>query len=249
MKKAIAVLWLMVLCGSAWGASYPELGACTGTNVRLREDPGTDGRIIGKVEDRRHVFVLLGEEWVDGQKWYEIEHPTQKGTAYISARYVNDGWYYNKPTGRDFVKIRQTFGIFPEKAQALFGRAKRDNFGHLNYNGLILRYDDEDMLHQVQIEKRGYALAGIQVGDNLARLYDLDMSEDARSVLEDVIHDFNDIAAGEHNDDDDEPVDGPEGWTYINPDTSEEIFFEFGTNSKGETIINMMTWTSPQGEG
>ena len=247
MRKVAALLWLVVLCGTAWGAVYPELGACTGTNVRLREDPGTDGRIVGKVEDRRHVFVLLGEAWVDGQKWYEIELPTQEGTAYISARYVNYGWYYNKPTGKEFVKVRQTFGIFPEKAEALFGKAKRDKFGNLNYDGLILRYDDEDMLHQVQIEKRGYALAGIRVGDPLTKLYDLDMSEDARGILEDVLHDFDDVITSEH--DDDEPVDGPEGWGYTNPDTGESIFFQFGTNSKGEAVVDMMIWTSPEGEG
>ena len=247
MKKVIALLMVMLSCGAALAAEFPELGVCTGTNVRLREDPGTDGKIVGKIENKRHVFVLLDEVWVDGQKWYEIEHPTQEGTAFISGRYVNYGWYYGKPTGKEFVKVRQMFGIFPEKAQAIFGPAKRDKFGHLNYPGLILRYDDEDMLFQVQVGKRDYELMGIRIGDKVEKLFDLDITEDARGVLEDVIHDLHDILDTEH--DDDEPVDGPEGWGYTNPDTGEEVFFEFGTNSKGEPVISMMLWSCPHGEG
>ena len=247
MKKFAVLLMLVLFCGTAWAASYPELGACTGTNVRLREDPGTDGRIVGKIESRRHVFVILDEAWVDGDKWYEIEHPTQEGTAFISGRYVNYGWYNGKPTGKEFVKVRQMFGIYPEKAQALFGKAKRDEFGNLNYSGLILRYDDEDMIQQVQIEKRNYTLAGIRVGDSVNKLFDLDITDDARGILEDIIHDLNDMMNTEPNDD--EPVDGPEGWGYANPDTGESIFFEFTANSKGEPVIGRIIWTAPEGEG
>ena len=124
---------------------------------------------------------------------------------------------------------------------------KPDKFGHLNYPGLTLRYDDEDMLFQVQVEKRDYELAGIRVGDKVEKLFTLDLTEDARNVLEDVIHDLNDILNTDH--DDDEPVDGPEGWTYTNPETQESIFFEFGANGKGEAIIDMMLWSRPLGEG
>ena len=246
MKRIVALL-LILWCGTAFAASYPEIGSCTGTRVRLREDPGTEGRILGLVEERRHVFVLLGEVWVDGQIWYEIEHPTQKGTAYISAQYVNYGWYYGRPTGKEFVKVRQMFGIFPEKAEALLGKARKDEFGNLNYPGLVLRYDDESMISQVQVEKRGIELFGIQVGDKVEKLFDLDITDDARGVLEDVIHDLHDIMNSEH--DDDEPVEGPEGWGYANPETGEEVFFGFGLNDKDEPAVEMIIWSCPRGEG
>lgn len=247
MKKVIALLWLLVLCGTAFAADYPEIGVCTGTRVRLREDPGTEGRILGLVEDRRHVFVILGEAWVDGQKWYEIDHPTQEGSAYISGQYVRYGWYYGRPTGEEFVKVRQMFGIFPEKAQALLGKGRKDEFGNLNYPGLVLRYDEEEMLSQVQVEKKGIRLFGIQVGDQLQKLLDLDMSEDARGALEEMIHDFHDIMNSEPEDD--EPVDGPEGWSYTNQETGEEVFFGFGLNDKDEPAVEMIIWSCPRGEG
>ena len=242
-------MWLFVLCGSAWGASYPELGACTGTNVRLREDPGTDGRIVGKVEDRRHVFVLLGEAWVDGQKWYKIEHPTQKGIAYVAAQYVNYGWYYGHPTGKEFVKIRQTFGIFPEKARALFGPCEEDEFGNLHFEGFILHYDNERMLTHVQIETRAFGFAGIRVGDNLNSLLKLSMPAAARRELEEYIQDFTDIMNGKYEADEDGIIDGPEGWSYENKATGEHVFFGFGLNDDDEPAIDMISWSAPMGQG
>ena len=245
MKKLIVVLWLMILSGCAFGVEYPELGVCIGDNVRLREDPGTDGKIIGRA-DTGTQFVILGETYVDGQKWYEIDHPTKKGSAYIIAKYTNYGWLHGNngviPTGKDFIDVRLTFGIYPDKARALFGKGTKDEFGNLVYSDFTLRYDDEAMpaIHQVQINKRGYAVAGVQVGDTIKNLLRLGMPEY-------IITDIEEIQNSEP--DDDEPVDGPEGWTYRNEATEEEIFFQFSINDKGEPIVDMILWTRPVAAG
>lgn len=242
MKRIITVLFVMFLCASAFGAEYPELGVCIGDNVRLREDPGTDGKIIGRA-DTGTRFVILGEVYVDGQKWYEIDHPFKKGNAYIIAKHAQYGWYYERSTGEAFVNVRLTFGIYQEKARALFGKGTKDEFGNLVYPAFTLRYDDETTptIQQVQINKRGYALAGVQVGDNIKKLLRLGMPED-------IIKDIEDIQNTEP--DDDEPVDGPEGWTYENKETREEIFFQFGFDDDNkETIVDMILWTAPHAEG
>ena len=249
MKKVIALLWLMALCGSACAMQYPELGVCTGDKVRLREDPGTEGQVIGRA-DVGTQFIVLGEVYVDGQKWYEIDHPTKEGSAYIIARYVN-GWYNNGeyPVGEVCAGVRLTFCINPQKTRELLGRptktAREDSDEILEYPGLKLWYN-EGSLSRAEISGKGYAVGGIQVGDKVGKLMNLEMSEDARSILEDIIHDLHDIASEEH--DDDEAVDGPEGWSMTSA-SGEEIFFQFGTDSKGEFIVDWMSWYRPLGEG
>ncbi len=248
MKKLIVILWFMLLCSAAFGAEYPELGVCTGDNVRLREDPGTDGKIIGRA-DAGTRFVILGEAYVEGQKWYEIDNPKGEGHAFIIARYVNYGWYHGNngviPTGKNFVDVRLTFGIYQEKARALFGEGKKDEFGNLVYSGLTLRYDDEAIptIHQAEITKRGYAIAGVQVGDNMRKLLQLGMPE---SYMNDFTETQKEAAENKNTD---EAIDGPEGWTYRNEGTGEEIFFQFGINDKGEPIVDMIVWSCPVGEG
>ncbi len=227
MKKIIALLFITLLCGTSWAARYPELGACTGSNVSLRQTPGTDGKIIGRIEDPRNQFVILGEEYDDGQNlWYIIDHPTKKGTAYISAKYVNYGWYFGNdktlPTGDAFVKVRLTFGIYPEKTRALLGKPSKSESGSLEYPGCKLWYE-EDSLQRVEIYRRGYALAGVKVGDSCNKLIALGMPEDYR--------------------------DDHEGWNYIKSETGEEIFFQFTSNDDGEVIIEWMSWERPVAAG
>lgn len=240
MKKVIALLWLILFCGSAYAMQYPELGVCHNDSVRLREDPGTDGRIIGRA-DAGTRFIILGEVYVDSQKWYEIDNPTKKGTAYIIARYVN-GWYDygNVPVGEVFANIRLDFGITPQKTLELLGKPSESGPDFMDYSGCKI-WHEEGYLSRIEISKRGYSVGGIQVGDKIEKLLTLKMSEDARNVLEDIIHDFHDIASAEH--DDDEVINGPEGWT-LNSASGESVFFEFGADG-----INYIVWSCPMGVG
>lgn len=227
MKRIIALLLVIFLCESADAAKYPELGSCTGSNVRIRQAPGTDSKVIGRIEDSRNQFVLLGEEYDDNQElWYMIDLPTKKGTGYVSAKYVNYGWYLahdgNLPTGDVFVNVRLTFGIYPEKARALLGRPLKSGPDSLEYRNCKIWYE-EDSLHRIAISKRGLALAGVQVGDSASKLTALGMPEDY--------------------------ADDHEGWTYTKSETGEEIFFQFKSNDDGEVIIDWMSWERPVAAG
>lgn len=241
MKKFIcSILLIMSLSCSAFGAEYPEIGVCVGDNVRLREDPGTDGKIIGRA-DPGTQFVILSEMYSDGQKWYEIDNPTKEGNAFIIARYVNYGWYRGNDgainTGKDFAEVRITFGITPEKTRLLLGSDPKVHDETLEYPGINLSYD-EGYLSAVELTKKGYAIAGIEVGDPITKLVGMGMPESY----------IRDLEEARNAKDDDEPVDGPEGWTYESA-SGESIFFQFGGNSKGEFIVDMITWSRPLGEG
>ena len=222
MKKLLAVLCVMVFCGSASAMEFPELGVCQGDNVRLRERPGTQGRVIGRA-DMGTRFVILGETKAGGKTWYKIDNPTKAGNAYIAAEYVN-GWYSlgKIATGKDFAEVRLTFGITPEKTRLLLGKPKderaEDEFNDLTYAGCDLSYE-EGYLNYVHVHKRGYAMAGIQVGDKAEKLERLGL-----------------------------PDEYGEGYTYRSA-SGEEIFFQFGPGRNGETIIESMTWSTPQAVG
>ena len=52
------MLCLVLLCGTAYAAKYPEMGICTGEKVRLRDSPSSKGKIIGLVQPDRNRFVV-----------------------------------------------------------------------------------------------------------------------------------------------------------------------------------------------
>lgn len=241
MKKLVCSLVILLgLSAVSFGAEYPEIGVCMRDNVRLREDPGTDGKIIGRA-DIGTQFVILDEIYSDGQKWYEIDNPTQEGNAFIIAKYVNYGWYRGNDgainTGKDFAEVRITFGITPEKTRALLGSNPKVHDETLEYPGINLSYD-EGYLSTVELTKKGYAIAGMEVGDPITKLIEMGMPESY----------IKDLEEARNAKDDDEPVGGPEGWTYESA-SGESIFFQFGGNSKGEFIVDMITWSRPLGEG
>lgn len=244
MRKVIAVMCVLVLCGTAQAMQYPELGVCTGDNVRLREDPGTSGRVIGRA-DAGTQFIVLGEMYVDGQKWYEIDHPTKEGTAYIISRYVN-GWYNNGdiPLGEVCAEVRLKFGITPEKTRALFGKPEsvqgEDEFTRYKYPGLDVHFES-GTLSYVEIRRKGLPIHGIEYGDDARKLISLGMPEDEVADISSKDYENWDF-------DEDGPL-GAEGWTYKN-DAGEEMFFQFEYDLKKKAVtIGTITWSRPIGEG
>ena len=69
-----------MFCGTAYAEKFPDLGKCIGNGIRLREEPDTKSEIIGKINNG-DLFVLLDVKKVNGEKWYLVDHPTQKGSA------------------------------------------------------------------------------------------------------------------------------------------------------------------------
>lgn len=247
MKKFAVILMVLVLCGSAFAETYPELGICTGENVRLRESPSTKGKIVGAVEPNRKVLLLLGEKRAGGRKWYEVEHPTEEGTAWIAADYVKYGFYDGKSAGRDFVKVRSMFGIYPEKARAILGAGKENNYGgilQIEYPDVTLVYDGNgkgafaDILSSVHIKSRKFSLCGIRINDRAEKLLKLGMPE---SVLDEIESEWGKPAAP--RDPDDETPDSILSWNFESKSTDEYIYFQFAwdeENRKG--IIDTIAW-------
>ena len=242
MRKILAVLWLMVLCASAWAMNFPELGVCVGDNVRLRDSPNTKSRVIGRA-DAGTRFVILSETRSGGKKWYRIDHPTKKGSAYIAAEFVN-GWYNEGkiPVGKDFADIRLNFGMTPEKTKLLLGKPTEENaqdeFEYLTYRGCDVHFE-EQYLSYVHVHKRGYEIAGCQVGDNASKLVVFGMPENE-------LPDLTDEKYKNWDAEEDGPI-GPEGWTYESA-SGEAIFFGFEYTGE-EVRIETITWSCPRGEG
>ena len=230
MRKILAVLMLLMFCGAACADEFPKLGRCLGDSVRLREKPGTKGKIIGRA-DIGTQLVILGEGKSAGEKWYRVDHPYQKGSAWIHSRYVNIA-YGNESA---FLDVRQTFGIYPDKTRALFGAPERvveDKFSstdrdafYYDYPGFRVWFDLENQnLMYVFVEQRGPAIYGVRVGDMALKLIELGMPESKLNL-------------SRYDDGDSEY----ETWNY-ELSNGEKISFGISLNDKDEAVIDSVNW-------
>ncbi|MCR5347400.1 MAG: SH3 domain-containing protein [Fretibacterium sp.] len=158
-----------------WKDSYPDTGICVGSGVRLRENPDTESEIVGRLNKGDQV-ITLEETSVDGQKWYAVDHPTQEGTAWVSARYIETykGYEIGTPAYNMAIQVMLNFGLTPEKAVVLLGDPRREpeNEGNktiLEYDDCILHYVDGKLQH-VEVLERGLAFDNIKVGDSASKL-------------------------------------------------------------------------------
>lgn len=173
------VIIFVFISSAAFAIDFPTLGFCTGDGVRLREGPDTDSKIQGKVNEG-NMLVLLGEIKASGSKWYKIDHPTKKGTAWIFGKYIDTGTSYKTDTEayKTLVQIIKDFGVTPEKARVLFGRPKHTNRSKyffdpaqreiseevLEYSGFTLQYI-EGRLRHVDVSKDNFSFGDINIGD------------------------------------------------------------------------------------
>lgn len=158
-----------------WQDTYPDTGICVGDSVRLRADPDTESEIVGRL-NKGDWIITLEETSVDGQKWYEVDHPTQEGTAWVSARYIETykGYEIGTPAYNMSIQIMMTFGLRAEKARALLGDPDRE----LEDRGdkKILEYGDcrivyvEGRLQSVEVFERSLAFGSLKVGDSESKL-------------------------------------------------------------------------------
>ena len=63
------------------------IGICTGDYVRVREEPNTDSKILGRVH-KGDELALINE--TKNGNWYAIINPFGTGFAWISAKYVRN---------------------------------------------------------------------------------------------------------------------------------------------------------------
>lgn len=66
---------------------YPVPGRCIGDGVRLRAEPAAEAEVVGHV-DREDFLYVLSERLVDGETWYEVDHPARPERVWISGRYL-----------------------------------------------------------------------------------------------------------------------------------------------------------------
>lgn len=133
---AAAFLAALVLAGTAQAdpmerfVTFPTLGSVTGNDVRLRDNPGVQGtKVIGKAQEFDHL-VVLAETSLAGETWYEVEHPSNAETAWISGRYLTPCApedQQDSPWMRFMTNMNQAFGITPAKARALFGAPEKED--------------------------------------------------------------------------------------------------------------------------
>ena len=67
---------------------FPADGRCIGDNVRYRTGPGTNYKILGKINEDDEVTVRDSDTDAQGNVWYKIDNPTgRKGRVWVA------GWY------------------------------------------------------------------------------------------------------------------------------------------------------------
>ena len=178
---------LLLLAGSAaLAAEYPILAECTGEGVRLREDPSTEAKIVGKLDSYDRIYVL-DETSVNGETWYEVEHPVQKGTAWVFGKYVNlDAVEDITPLLRLSWQVELTFGTSLEKARLLFGKPQKEAKKMTYIEGAGRKLPDvtlhwpthtaqyvDDGLTLVRVTKGTMPFGSIRIGDPVSKVTDL----------------------------------------------------------------------------
>ena len=158
-------------------ANYPALALCTGSSVRLRDNPGTNSEILARA-DKGDVLVLLKDQSVNGDIWYAADNPAAEGTVWISGQFVDIySSNNNKPAYKLALDIRMNYGLKPEKARVLYGEpaeVARDKFFFdpagkelteevLIYKNFELRYV-ENRLRHVEVSGAGAAFGNLLIG-------------------------------------------------------------------------------------
>ena len=132
-KFSLALLISVLIFSAAYAdpvprfENFPTLGRCTGSGVRLREDPDTDSEILGKL-NLDDTVVVLDKFITGGDTWYEVDHPTEPGSAFVFGKYLEAAYLENhqaNPLHTLVMNLYLIFGITPEKAVKLSGKPKK----------------------------------------------------------------------------------------------------------------------------
>lgn len=191
MKKiALSVLAVLFLCGAALAdpvptfRAFPTWGICTGDYVRMREDPDTKAAVLEPHRlHRDQRVIVLDETLTHGDTWYEIDHPSEIGTAWVFGKYIEAAMeeeYQEDPMRQLLVKLNLTFGSSPEKARALFGKPvkqKRESIGSddditrvtMSWRGHDVEYLNGS-LTGVSVTKGDTPFGDIRLGDSVEEL-------------------------------------------------------------------------------
>ena len=161
--------------------TFPTLGRCTGNNVRLREDPDTGSKILGKLNEGNCV-VVLNKLITEGNIWYEVDNPAKKGRAFVFGKYleaVYEESYQSNRFRQFLMNLYLTYGMTPEKAVELWGKPQRRKrevissekieFVTLEWNTHRLEYWDKELV-SIGVSKGSSPFGKVRIGDSVEKL-------------------------------------------------------------------------------
>ena len=196
MKKFLCAFMFIMLSGlivasCAFGEArifveYPTLGECLGDNVRIRSNPNTKARIIGKLDEYDKIIILRKVNAKNGV-WYEVDNPTGEGEAYVFGKYLAPAYrqeYQRSKGAKILTDMRITYGPTPEKMSALSAGTvkltRRDNdtgFPFViadlgNYRALYWNtFDDRNgYLKSLEVKRGNKPFGSIRIGDSTDKL-------------------------------------------------------------------------------
>lgn len=165
---------------------YPVPGQCTGDGVRLRAEPAAEAEVVGHV-DREDFLYILGERLVDGETWYEVDHPARPEQAWISGRYLETDRAGSVSPAHALVwRVELDFGATLVKTRALFGEPLRSEIDMVRVEAAsqenpavtfvyplhTARYVD-GRLSKVHVVAKGTGFGPLHVGDPAEKVTEL----------------------------------------------------------------------------
>lgn len=189
ISKILLALLISILISSVAFAdrmpkpvNFPTLGRCTGNSVRLREDPNTDSEILGKLNVNDSV-VVLDKFITDGETWFEVDHPTEPGSAFVFGKYIDaiyDENHQGSPLHKLIMNLYLTFGMTPEKAVKLAGIKPKtrddETIGSGEFERVRMKFENfsleyvDNFLTAVRVNKGKKSFNGIKIGDSAEKV-------------------------------------------------------------------------------
>ncbi|MBQ3458358.1 MAG: SH3 domain-containing protein [Synergistaceae bacterium] len=162
MKHLILVLLFSLFCtpanaGSEKFVTFPALGFCTGKYVRYRDNPDTEGEILGRLNSPERVIVL-NQTVTDGDLWYEIEDPHSENTAFVFGKYIEPVYDETSQQGEPYkmmVSVIQTYGLTQERSKL--------------YNGPKVNITHKAPF-KIEAFNKGCSFGDVSIGDNTMKL-------------------------------------------------------------------------------
>ncbi len=159
--KCLAAAALILMLTATAALAETVLGMCTGDNVKVRYQPGTDQSIWFSI-DEGFVCEILGEVTEDGDKWYKVQttHPDDQddtGVGYIHSRYLrplaNQEDEDDQPTLRP--STDSALGGSVADYTDIIGPEVKDALGRVTSNNVSLRAEPNTECKKLGVMKKG----------------------------------------------------------------------------------------------
>ena len=139
--------------------SFPAIGVCTGTYVRYRDNPDTDGEIRGRLNAPERVIVF-SQTVTDGDIWYEIGDPHGQDSAFVFGKYIRPMF---SETSQQSELCKFVFSIMMN-----YGLTEESDY----YEGpqVSRKYDSAGGLVRVEAWREGCSFGVVNIGDESGKI-------------------------------------------------------------------------------